>query len=395
MTEKRSQRRRDELIRHPRPLPKEDAEELVRCEDVLSAGVKDFLRIGEALSTIHERNLYRKDFQSFSDYCRDKWGLARRTAYQRLAVYQVYENIREAYADDEITADTLPANEYQLRQLLPLHTPELQRQAWQRALSLWEEESDHTGKITAEIVKKAVMLTQNMHQTSRLQPLIASTQFSMIPLQLELCHSIPGTQQPTMTMDAQSLAKHLQQTGATETLQAPSVLVNPQIDLFAYTRLYPALQHVIQACAMVEQYRFVFWTTNYHCLQEFRFWHANTELAIRVSNQSQVDEFAIYWQSSRVRPPLAIWIDAAERVTLPTHLELTRLLISVPDTPNGYDEDRLADFRHSLTAILQTAWPVHVDASVRARLAMLVTSMDEAVQPKVSKNILREMYGDA
>jgi hypothetical protein len=47
----------------------------------------EFLRVCQALKTIRDQRLFRKDFASFDDYCRIRWGLA---------VADVERNIAEA-----------------------------------------------------------------------------------------------------------------------------------------------------------------------------------------------------------------------------------------------------------------------------------------------------------
>ncbi len=63
----------------------EEAESLAQYEEAIAAGLAtDFLRVGEALSAISRRKLYRETHRTFEDYCRMRWGLPRATAYQKI-----------------------------------------------------------------------------------------------------------------------------------------------------------------------------------------------------------------------------------------------------------------------------------------------------------------------
>lgn len=116
---------------------------LQECEAVIERGIKTFVDVGLALMEIRDNRLYRQDFATFEDYCRDRWGMARRTAYQYLDAALVVENVRNC-------AQILPTTESQARPLASL-APAQQIQAWKLAVETAPE-----GKITAAHVQSAV-----------------------------------------------------------------------------------------------------------------------------------------------------------------------------------------------------------------------------------------------
>lgn len=59
----------------------EDAQ-LARLENRISQGLASFIEVGEALSAIRERRLYRASHGTFEEYCREKWGMSRVRAHQ-------------------------------------------------------------------------------------------------------------------------------------------------------------------------------------------------------------------------------------------------------------------------------------------------------------------------
>lgn len=126
------------------PLSIEEGSLLQQHEAVIERGLGTFVEVGEALMAIREQRLYRAAHGTFEEYCRARWGMARRTAYQLMDAAEVVQNVRNC-------AHSLPANEAQARPLAALATPALQREVWQEVV---ETAGDHG--ITAEWVRRAV-----------------------------------------------------------------------------------------------------------------------------------------------------------------------------------------------------------------------------------------------
>jgi hypothetical protein len=62
---------------------------------------------------VRQRASRLQGYGTFEDYCRERWGLARRTAYQLMDAAEVVDNVRNC-------AQQLPANEAQARPLTGL-----------------------------------------------------------------------------------------------------------------------------------------------------------------------------------------------------------------------------------------------------------------------------------
>ena len=45
-----------------------------RCEKIIEKGKKTFIEVGRALLQIKEQELYRSDYDTFADYCKERWG---------------------------------------------------------------------------------------------------------------------------------------------------------------------------------------------------------------------------------------------------------------------------------------------------------------------------------
>lgn len=66
---------------------------------------------------IRDNRLYREHYGTFEEYCKGKWGLERRRAYQLIDGYKVSENV-----------NARTQTEYQLRPLTKIKDPEEQRE---------------------------------------------------------------------------------------------------------------------------------------------------------------------------------------------------------------------------------------------------------------------------
>lgn len=75
---------------------------------------------------IRDKNLYRVEHTTFEGYCKDKWNLARSTAYQMIDGAKVAANVRQG-------GHSGPTTERQARPLTKL-PPEQQPAAWAAAV---------------------------------------------------------------------------------------------------------------------------------------------------------------------------------------------------------------------------------------------------------------------
>ena len=63
--------------------------ELAEHERIIARGLKTFVEVGSALMDIRDARLYRDDYDTFEDYCQQRWNLDRRRAYQLMDAAQV------------------------------------------------------------------------------------------------------------------------------------------------------------------------------------------------------------------------------------------------------------------------------------------------------------------
>lgn len=56
---------------------------------VYAPALATFVEVGEALLRIRDERLYRETHGSFEEYCRERWGMARKRAYDFIAAAEV------------------------------------------------------------------------------------------------------------------------------------------------------------------------------------------------------------------------------------------------------------------------------------------------------------------
>lgn len=126
-----------------RPFEKDRLAEL---EIVITENFQGFYAVGSALAEINASRLYRAMHVTFEDYCRERFEIARRTAYQYIDAQKVLDVLCANGAQNEI----LPLNERQVRPLTRLE-PDAQAQAWEEVVK-----SAPGGHVTAKHVDEVV-----------------------------------------------------------------------------------------------------------------------------------------------------------------------------------------------------------------------------------------------
>jgi hypothetical protein len=101
-------------------------------------------KVGNALLEIRDSELYRQDFKTFEDYCRQRWKMSRFYAHRLIDASEVFNNllpignVADQYecpyrgAVGKHICKYAPTHESQVRPLSKLE-PEEQREAWKIA----------------------------------------------------------------------------------------------------------------------------------------------------------------------------------------------------------------------------------------------------------------------
>lgn len=108
-----------------------------QLEQIVSAGVMSFIEVGNALLTISDKRLYRETHGSFEPYCREKWGMSARRAYQLCEAAKTVATVKNF---SQLTTDS------QARELAKVSPAK-------REAVL--EKAKKSGKVTAKAIKEA------------------------------------------------------------------------------------------------------------------------------------------------------------------------------------------------------------------------------------------------
>ena len=124
-------------------LSDDEGIDYLACETVIETGWRGGLDIGLAFARIRDSRLCRVEFETFDDYCRQKWQY-RRDYVDRISSAALVTTRLLTICQQK------PQHESQVRPLVGL-TPEQAQEAWDRAI-----EDAGGRKITARLVKAAV-----------------------------------------------------------------------------------------------------------------------------------------------------------------------------------------------------------------------------------------------
>ncbi len=129
-------------------------EEEERVRQILERQVeRAFYSAGRALRELRSRRLYRSTHKTFEEYCRDRFGFTRDSAYLKIRAADVYENLEQNLPTNGRHLP-LPTNERQLRHLAKAKLePAVQAEVWQQAVSSAGGKVP-SGRIVKDIVQR-------------------------------------------------------------------------------------------------------------------------------------------------------------------------------------------------------------------------------------------------
>lgn len=131
-------------------LTADETGRLEELETVIAENFQGFYAVGCALVEINSSRLYRVTHVRFEDYCRERFEIARRTAYQYIDAKEVMDNVRNC-----AQIELLPMNEAQVRPLTRLE-PDAQVEAWKEVVKSAPFDGGITAKHVSEVVTKLI-----------------------------------------------------------------------------------------------------------------------------------------------------------------------------------------------------------------------------------------------
>lgn len=116
-----------------------------RFEKVIERGISTFVEVGKALLEIREQRLYRDQFDTFQDYCKERWGFDRTYAHRLIEGARVVENVAHGQQSE------IQINERQARELARL-PDEQQAEVWAEVIE--RTDGEPTAAAVAEVVSE-------------------------------------------------------------------------------------------------------------------------------------------------------------------------------------------------------------------------------------------------
>ena len=101
-------------------------------EEKIEAGLEQFRVAGESLRKIKEQKLYRNEYSTYEDYCKQRWGFSPQHANRLISAANTVRQIEES----EPTGSVLPHSESQARILSKSKEPN----------ATWKSTQEETGK---------------------------------------------------------------------------------------------------------------------------------------------------------------------------------------------------------------------------------------------------------
>lgn len=121
-----------------REMTKAERSKLMKLEEVIESGVASFIETGNALATVRDNRLYREDYDTFDEYCIERWGFSRQRASQLATAAEVCQPLVDSLK---------PANEKAARALKHVE-PE-------RRAEVMEKAAEGGGRVSAARIAQA------------------------------------------------------------------------------------------------------------------------------------------------------------------------------------------------------------------------------------------------
>ena len=120
---------KDQASVRSKPLVEWERKRLTELEKRVEKGLDTFARVGRALQEIRDSRYYRQEYETFEDYCRDRWAMARQRAHQLIQASRVVANVNHGRQNGIV-----PSSERHARPLTQFK-PEVQREIWGKVVA--------------------------------------------------------------------------------------------------------------------------------------------------------------------------------------------------------------------------------------------------------------------
>src|SRR5512139_391982 len=91
------------MTNHTRVMNVHESRRLAELEKVIARGKQTLGELGQALAEIRDLRLYKREYGSFSEYCREKWGWERRYTDYVIAGAEAVKSLPEKVSTKVLT----------------------------------------------------------------------------------------------------------------------------------------------------------------------------------------------------------------------------------------------------------------------------------------------------
>ncbi len=120
------------------PLTGGEERRLVHCEKTVEKGMGTFREVGQALLEIRDSRLYRREYETFADYCKKRWGFTHGRARQLISAAKIQSDTTVSLSGERST-----------RELARVPTDQ------RETVLAWAEEKSGDQPLTAAAIKSA------------------------------------------------------------------------------------------------------------------------------------------------------------------------------------------------------------------------------------------------
>ena len=123
-----------------------ELDRLAILENTIEKGLETFLTVGNALKEIKDTHLWMRRYESFEEYCKQRWQISKPMAYHLIGSASVV---------NDLETDVLPTKPAHASKLSVIKSPELRNKAWEEVLNT---ERNVTGNLVETVARKYQVL---------------------------------------------------------------------------------------------------------------------------------------------------------------------------------------------------------------------------------------------
>jgi len=132
----------------------EKAQEKAALEKIIDVGLSGFMDVAGALTVIKQKGLYKDEFNTFDQYCTQKWHMTKQHVYRKIKAFDVIKQVASSQKVTHGLPNAPEPNERQARELAKLPAAK-QAEAWKAVVEVAPQKNGKP-QVTGQLVKSVV-----------------------------------------------------------------------------------------------------------------------------------------------------------------------------------------------------------------------------------------------